>query len=172
MAEYASNAKANAALTTGIIGTALGGVAAAGGLGGLLGITPRPPMDPMDRPVTRYEIGLMNENRDLRDQITLLTANSHTDNVAVGLQRQIDGQMAVNAAVNSTLDSQQRQIAEIRGITRIYVPNDNVAPGWGAANVQPAPPALPYPYPYPWPWPPAPPQGQVTPPSTSSTASG
>ena len=35
MPEYASNAKGNAALTTGIIGTALGGINALGGLGAI-----------------------------------------------------------------------------------------------------------------------------------------
>ena len=36
--EYATNAKANAALTTGIIGTSLGAIASAGGIGAILGI--------------------------------------------------------------------------------------------------------------------------------------
>lgn len=38
MHDVASNAKANAGLTTGIIGTALGGLLTVGGLGGLLGM--------------------------------------------------------------------------------------------------------------------------------------
>lgn len=39
MHDVASNAKANAGLTTGIIGTALGGLLTVGGLGGLLGMS-------------------------------------------------------------------------------------------------------------------------------------
>lgn len=45
--EYASKAVGNAGLTTGIIGTALGAMASAGGVAGLLGVNPqKPPVDP------------------------------------------------------------------------------------------------------------------------------
>lgn len=59
MAEYASNAKGNAALATGIIGTSLGALAGAGGLDNVLGIRPNAPADSGYRPVTRYEIQQM-----------------------------------------------------------------------------------------------------------------
>lgn len=181
MAEYASNAKGNAGLTLGIIGTTLGALSGAGGLAGVLGFGQKP-VDPGDKPVTRYEMGLMNENRDLRDELVLLKANSHADNGDFALQRQIDGQGAVNAAVTATLNNQQRQIDEITSVTRRFVPNENVAPGWGRANVQPAP-ALP-PYYMPWfppipgypPYPPYPPAQQnsttTTPDAASSTTGG
>ena len=54
-----------------------------------------------------------------------------------------------------------QQTAELRNnfdrLTRVFVPNENIAPGWGFANVQPAPPLPPYPYPFPFfpPFPPA-----------------
>lgn len=180
MAEYASNAKGNAGLTLGIIGTSLGALSGAGGLAGVLGFGQKP-VDPGDKPVTRYEMGLMNENRDLRDELVLLKANSHADNGDFALQRQIDGQGAVNAAVTATLNNQQRQIDEITSVTRRFVPNENVAPGWGRAQVQPAP-ALP-PYFMPWfplmpgfpPYPPAPPAQNstaTTPDAASSTTGG
>ena len=167
MAEYASNAKANAGLTLGIIGTSLGALSGAGGLAGVLGFGQKP-VDPGDKPVTRYEMGLMK-------------ANSHADNGDFALQRQIDGQGAVNAAVTATLNNQQRQIDEITSVTRRFVPNESVAPGWGRAQVQPAP-ALP-PYYMPWfppipgfpPYPPAPPAQNsttTTPDAASSTTGG
>ena len=165
MAEYASNAKGNAALTTGIIGTSLGAIAAAGGLGGILGFGPHPPADPGDKPVTRYEMSLMNENRDLRDEITLLKANGYTDRRAGELQREIDGQGAVNATMIATLQTQQGQINQLFGITKLVVPNDNVSPGWGRANVQPAPPCPPY-------FPPPPANASASAPSTSATTGG
>ena len=59
--EYTSKGVGNAALTTGIIGTALGAMASAGGLAGLLGINPQRPEDPGDKPVTRYEMGLIQQ---------------------------------------------------------------------------------------------------------------
>ena len=92
MPEYASNAKGNAALTTGIIGTALGGINALGGLGaigGLFGnnnkqqpvvVPPPPPFpppfgpfppEPGDRPVTRYEMGLWQRINEQGDAMNL-----------------------------------------------------------------------------------------------------
>lgn len=58
--EYASNGKANAALTTGIIGTSLGAIASAGGIGAILGVGK--PHSDSDRPVTRYEMELIQAN--------------------------------------------------------------------------------------------------------------
>lgn len=96
MPEYASNGKGNAALTTGIIGTALGGINAIGGLGALGGLfgnnrQPAPPPpgpfgpfppEPGDRPVTRYEMGLwqrINEQGDAmnRQRMDLLNDMSN-----------------------------------------------------------------------------------------------
>lgn len=136
------NAKANAGLTTGIIGSSLGALASVGGIGALLGISPmqRPPVPPEDRPVTRYELGLVTENQNLRNEITLLQANKHTDEAAFSLQRQMDGQLAVNAAMQGTLNCQQNQINQLFGLTKLVVPNGNVAPGWGNVTVVPGPP--------------------------------
>jgi hypothetical protein len=148
---YATDGKANAALTTGIIGTTLGGIAAAGGLGAILGIQPGG-MNPSDRPVTRYEMDLIRENARLQNENTRISCNSYTDHAVAGVQRQIDGQSAVNAAMTATMQAQQGQINQIMGITRLVVPNENVAPGWGRAAVTPAPPWPPVPW-----WPPVPP---------------
>ncbi len=89
--EYASNAKANAALTTGIIGTTLGAMASAGGLGAILGIgrNPNPANMPEgDRPVTRYEMGLIQANNAKDNEITLLKSQQYTDRAMAGVQMQ------------------------------------------------------------------------------------
>ncbi|MBR0098972.1 MAG: hypothetical protein IJP90_04580, partial [Treponema sp.] len=88
--EYASNAKANAALTTGIIGTVLGGIASAGGIGAILGLgRPNPANMPEgDRPVTRYEMGLIQENNRKDTEIAILKSQQYTDRAMVGVQAQ------------------------------------------------------------------------------------
>lgn len=109
---YASNAKGNLGVTLGAVGTGLaladGGANLIGKLlgGGTVGGS----SDPGDKPVTRYEAGLMQQTTDAKIEI-----------------------------------------AQLRGrfnrLTDEFVPNEHVAPGWGFAAVQPAPPPPPYPYP-------------------------
>lgn len=178
MAEYASNAKGNAALTTGIIGTSLGAIAAAGGLGGILGLGPRQPTDPGDRPVTRYEMELHQQINARDNEIVALRANAYTDRRAGELQREIDGQGAVNATMIATLQNQQGQINQLFGVTKLVVPNDSVSPGWGRANVQPAPPCPPYfmpwfpPFPGMPPFPAPPANASASTPSTGNATTG
>ena len=64
--------------------------------------------------------------------------------------------MTEQAGFNATIATQLGNLTNnFNSLTRTFVPNDNVAPGWGFANVQPAPPLPPYPYPY-YPLPPVP----------------
>lgn len=129
--EYASNAKGNAALTTGIIGTALGAMASAGGLAGLLGVKPaNQTEDPGDRPVTRYEMGLIQEN-------TILKAQQYSDVRANGLQQQISNQAVWNATQEGILGMQRQQIDQLYSLTKLVVPNDSVTPGWGPVSIKP-----------------------------------
>lgn len=58
--QYASNGKGNLGVTLGAIGTGLGALAGAGGLAGLFGVRPGGG-DPDDRPVTRYDMALIND---------------------------------------------------------------------------------------------------------------
>ena len=128
--QYASNGKANAALTTGIIGTSLGAIAGMGGLAGLLGIAPKDQSsDPNDRPVTRYEMSLIQEN-------TLLKANQYAD-------AKMLPQAVWNATQEGILRSQAEQIQQLYGMTRLMIPNQNIAPGWGPAFVVPGVPPVP-----------------------------
>ena len=133
--EYASKSVGTAGLTLGIIGTSLGALAGAGGLAGILGVNPgnRPGGDPGDRPVSRYEMGLITEN-------TQLKAQQYTDMKANGLQQQIGAQAVWNATQEGVLRCQAQQLAQLYSLTQLMIPNRNVAPGWGPAEVRPMPP--------------------------------
>lgn len=127
--QYASNGKGNLGVTLGAIGTGLGAMAGAGGLAGLFGMNRS--NDPEDRPVTRYEMGLISEN-------TLLKANQYADTRANGIQAQIGQQSVWNATQEGLLRSQAEQIAQLYSLTKLVVPNDSVMPGWGSVSIKPA----------------------------------
>lgn len=133
--EYASKAVGTAGLSLGIIGTSLGALAGAGGLAGLLGIRPGT-QDAGDRPVTRYEMGLISENNQLK-------AQQYTDMRANGLQQQISQQAVWNATQEGVLRCQAQQLAQLYSLTQLTIPNGNVMPGWGPVVVAPAPPVVP-----------------------------
>ena len=127
--QYASNGKGNLGVTLGAIGTGLGAMAGAGGLAGLFGMNRGG--DPDSRPVTRYEMGLIQEN-------TLLKANQYSDTRSNGLQAQISQQSVWNATQEAILSSQQDQITKLYSMTKLVIPNDSVVPGWGAVSIKPA----------------------------------
>ena len=164
--EYASNAKGNAALTTGIIGTALGAINSVGGLGGLLGVGK--PQSEGDRPVTRYEMGLFQQINEKNNEITLLKANEFSMAQNNVLQQQMNAQAVYNAQSNTMLGVLQQQI---QSVTRLMVPNENLAPGYGRAFVAayPAPPPPPLYPPVPPVVPPVQPPTQTT---TTTTTQG
>ena len=146
--EYASKGVGTAALTTGIIGTTLGALEGVGGISGLLG---NRNVSEGDRPVTRYEMGLIKESIAKDSEITLLKAQQYTDQTAMGIQGQIANQNAWNAAQMVNIQNLQYQLGQ--GV-KPFVPNYALAPGYGMAEVRPMPP-----------FPPVPP---VVPPTTSS----
>lgn len=141
--EYASKGVANAGLTTGIIGTALGALGN-NGLSNILGTR-----NPGDELVTRYEAGLMTELSKKDQKIALLEADQYTDKKIADLydkmntrfavvEGQISQQAVYNATVNGTLGCLQNQIAQLQGLTKLVVPNANVAPGWGNVTITPS----------------------------------
>ena len=135
--EYASKAVGTAGLSLGIIGTSLGALAGAGGLAGLLGVRPGQSGDPGDRPVTRYEMGLISETNQLK-------AQQYTDMRANGLQAQIGQQAVWNATQEGVLRCQAQQLAQLYSLTKLTIPNGNVSPGWGPVAVFPVePPVVP-----------------------------
>lgn len=170
--EYASNAKGNLGVTLGAVGTGLGLLDGGANLlgkmlgGGMSG-------SPEDRPVTRYEMGLVQETINQKIDNSYLRGQLDSASKFEGVQRQLADQMAFNATVSANVGSVAQQTAELRNnfdrLTRIFVPNENIAPGWGFANVQPAPPLPPYPYPFPF-FPPFPPVAPTTQSGTTDSA--
>jgi hypothetical protein len=179
--EYSSNAKGNLGVTLGAVGTGLGlldggasliGKMLGGGGGSING-------SPEDRPVTRYEMGLIRESMDQKIENSYLRGQLDTAAKFEGVQKQFTEQVGFNASMSANLNAVAGQTADLNRrfdrLTREFVPNENVAPGWGRANVQPAPPLPPYPYapygPYvpfsPF-FPPQPPQTETTQSTTSS----
>ena len=118
--EYASKAVGTAGLSLGIIGTSLGALAGAGGLAGILGVRPNGG-DSGDRPVTRYEMGLISENISLKSQ-------QYTDMRANGLQAQISQQTVWNATQEGLIRNQAQQLAQLYSLTQLVIPNGNIMP--------------------------------------------
>lgn len=139
MAEYASNAKANAGLATGIIGTSLGAIAS-GVLGnGGINLFGNNANCPDNMPINRYEANLMRENDQLRTQVALRDANTYTDQKLLELYSYVNGkldgvnaqlcqQAVVNAQVTANLSCMQQQIAVLNGLTKTVIPIGNVCP--------------------------------------------
>lgn len=172
--EYASNAKGNLGVTLGAVGTGLGILdGGANLLGRMLGGNGMGG-SPEDRPVSRYEMGLIQNAINEKIDNSYLRGQLDTSVKFEGVQRQLADQLAFNATVSANTNAVAQQTAELRQnfdrLTRIFVPNENVAPGWGFANVQPAPPLPPYPYPFPFPFPFPPAPTQVSSGTTDSTA--
>jgi hypothetical protein len=139
---YASNGKANAALTTGIIGTSGFGLSLLNGLGGLLGGTPRPACSE-EHVVNRYEAAQSARIAELETEVKLRDANIYTDQKILDLYKYFDGenkqmradfceakaqQGVINANLMSGVDVLRTQIADTRailgGITRTAVPSN------------------------------------------------
>lgn len=153
----------------GIIGTALGGLATAGGLTGIMGgCTPNY--------ITKDYAQLMNSNSAKDAEIALLRSNADTDaklvqvytaaaerdknirqeindaiqSVRNDMNKMHENQLAINAAQavdNATtssalavLSNNQQSIQQtINNLTKVVIPNSNVCPGWGPVNIYPAP---------------------------------
>lgn len=150
MGEFASKGVAGAGLGLGIAGTALG-VLGNNVLPGLfnMGRGATGCCDSDSMPVSRYEIGLLQENSSLKAGIELRDANTFTmtemgklrDYVDRKLDR-VEGVIAQQAVHNATSDGliacMQQQIAALNGLTKLVVPNTSVCPGWGNVTVTPA----------------------------------
>lgn len=101
--EYASNGKANAALTTGIIGTAGVGLGLLGNLlgGGWGGWGANPAAAAAmaagacsdNTPVTRYELDREQQLAAKDSEIALLKANTYNDQKSLELYAYVDGQL-------------------------------------------------------------------------------
>jgi hypothetical protein len=145
--EYASNAKGNAALTTGIIGTAGVGL---GMLGNLLGVNGCQPVGCYENTaVNRFELGQETEIANLRSRNALLEANIYNDQKLLEVYKYFDGkieginqrlaeQAVWNATQTGTITCMAGQIAQLMSLTKLVVPNTSVCPGWGNVTITPA----------------------------------
>ena len=98
----------------------------AGGNGGLLGGIlggNRPPPAPGMEPVSQRILDLTTENQRLRSE-------QYTDRIAAA-------QGVVNATQTAQIACLEKQVDRLYGLTKLVVPNGNVSPGWGPAEVLP-----------------------------------
>lgn len=141
---YASNSKANAALTTGIIGTSGFGLALLNGLGGILGNgMGAKTVCSEDHLINRYEAAQSARIAELETEVKLRDANIYTDQKMLELYKYFDGenkamraefceykgqQGVINANLMSGVDVLKTQIADTRailaGITKTAVPSN------------------------------------------------
>ena len=143
---YASNGKANAALTTGIIGTSGFGLALLNGLGGIFGngmAGGARPACSEDHCVNRYEAAQAARIAELETEVKLRDSNIYTDQKMLELYKYFDGenkqlraefceakaqQGIINANLTAGVDVLKSQIMDTRavlaGITRTAVPSN------------------------------------------------
>lgn len=149
MAEFASNAKANAGLTTGIIGTSLAGLMALGnGVGNVFGGNNTCGCSE-NHLINRYELGMEQEIAKLKADIALRDANIYNDQKSLELYKYFDGeikridrtlceQAVYNATQTGAISCIQGQVAQLQALTKLVVPNTSVCPGWGNVTITPA----------------------------------
>lgn len=135
--EYTSIGKGNAALTTGIIGTAGVGL---GLLNNLLGnMSGNACATSEDHCVNRYELGLQQQLSAEKSKTSLLEANIYNDQKTLELYRYIDGKLegvnsrlcaqdVVNAQVVANISCMQQSISALQGLTKTIIPIGNVCP--------------------------------------------
>lgn len=147
--EFASNAKANAGLTTGIIGTAGFGLSL---LNNLLGVNPSMngvPVCHENMPVNRYEaekdakIAKLESDLALRDATTYVLGETgklrdYVDNKFAAVEHQLCEQAVYNAANTATVGCISGQVAQLYSLTKLVVPNTSVCPGWGNVTITPS----------------------------------
>ena len=146
MAEFASNGKANAALTLGIIGTGLNVLN--NGLGGLglWGNQTAAMCSGENAPINRYEAQQQARISELETEVKLRDANSFTmgemnnlrnyvDNRFNRIEHELCDQKVYNATNTAAIGCIQSQIAQLMGLTKMVVPNGSICPGWGDVTV-------------------------------------
>lgn len=90
-------------------------------LGGLLGGGNPPPPPPGMEPVSQKILDLTTENQRLRSE-------KYTDRIAAA-------QGVVNATQSAQIACLEKQVDRLYGLTKLVVPNGNVAPGWGPVDI-------------------------------------
>ena len=154
----ASRGVANAGLTTGVIGTALGALNALAGLGGaaVAGTVVR---DSDEHFVNRYELNLVRELQNKDAALAISESEKHTEKKMVEVYNALnaqdkairaeiearyrefrdftDQQSTYNGVNTATLGCMQNQINQLMSLTAMRIPNTSICPGWGAVDVKP-----------------------------------
>lgn len=137
--KYAQRGVANAGLTTGIIGTALG-VLNNGGIGNILNTNRGGSCGCSDdHCVNRYEASQAARIAELETEIKLRDANAFTlgemdklrnyfENKIDCVEKQICQQNVINAQITANLSCMQGSINTLMGLTKTIVPIGNVCP--------------------------------------------
>jgi hypothetical protein len=153
---YASNGKANAALTTGIIGTSGFGLNLLNSMGGLGGLFGNKCTCNEDHVVNRYEAGQAARIAELETEIKLRDANTYTDQKILETYKYFDGenkeiraticemkaqQGVINANLTTGIDVLQSQVANtqnlVNNITKTAIPESAICKfgcGCGCGN--------------------------------------
>ena len=132
--EYAKRGVANAGLTTGIIGTALGAMNASGN-GGLLGGLFGGCRDG----VSHYELTQESALAAKDAKIALLEANIFNDQKSLELYRFVDSELkdirsqlcqqaVVNAQITANISCMQNNLSVLNGLTKTVIPIDSICP--------------------------------------------
>lgn len=156
MAEFASRGVGNTALGLSI--GALGAQALAGGLGNLFGGTTNvtgiadTAMNLGDHYVTQKEMGYIQQLNDERVKNAIITSEQASEIKIADVysrlkgdllamernQNAINQEQAVYNGVNTaTLGCIKNQVAELRSLAVLKIPNSSVCPGWGNVEVTP-----------------------------------
>lgn len=140
--EYASKGIANAGLATGIVGSAISGVMALGGLlgGGRMAAAGAADSEHL---VSRYELELIQENAVLKAQADvdkkLVEVYNSINDKANSIRESFNAfekeQLVYNGVNTATIGCIQNQVNALMGMTKLVIPNSSVCPGWGNATV-------------------------------------
>ena len=140
--EYASKGVANAGLTTGIIGSALGAMNS-GILPGLFGSNCG---CSENMAVNRYEASQSARIAELETEVKLRDANfyalsevgklrDYMEHRFDKVEHEICDQKVYNATNTAAISCIQGQVAQLMSLTKLVIPNSSVCPGWGDVTV-------------------------------------
>jgi hypothetical protein len=132
---------------TGVLGTALGSVGAVVGTAALLWTAMRGQNGnggcPEDRPVTRYELGLVQQINAKDAIIAKLESQIYTDakfeSVNTATQAAIAAQQRVNDAIMASVNTLGAQAAQFAGMTQMILSPRALAPAEAILKSLPAP---------------------------------
>lgn len=157
--EYASKGVGTAALTTGIIGTALSSV----GSGLLSGVLNGGNSANGNGLVSREVFDIEKELANERQKTSILTSELNTEKKMVevynavndkinavyektsdrilALEKQVADNAAaqgvINCGFNSSINLLQNQVGQLFGLTKLGIPNSSLCPGYGEVKVTP-----------------------------------